>query len=148
MRRKNFPGLVFALIPGIALSASLALGQTQTEASPAMGAPKYDRKAEVTVDGTVEQVIGRITPRALTGIHLVLRTEKESLDVYLGPWWFLRANGFKVTDGDELRITGSKVRIDGAETLLARVMKLRDKRLVLRSKRGSPKWSSNGKKLY
>ena len=140
MSTRKVSVLALALIQGMALSAFVALGQSQTQTYPSRTELKYDRKAEMTVDGTIEKVFERKTPGSLAGTHLTLKAEKGKLDVYVGPQWFLSANGISVTNGNEVQITGSRVSTDAGDILLAREIHVGREHLTLRSKRGSPKW--------
>lgn len=146
-RRRPF---IWALawISRVVMGVSLVLGQAQTQTHPSSQGPGYDRRAEVTVEGTVEAMIERTTSKGLAGLFLELRAEKESLDVYVGPQWFLSANGIRIAVGDRVQITGAKSNDSGEEVILAREIQHEENRLVLRDKRGAPKWSARGGLSY
>jgi hypothetical protein len=103
--------------------------------------PKYDPASEVTVQGTVEEVTEHTGPMGWTGTHLALKTEKETLEVHLGPSAFLAEKEFAFAMGDPVEVTGSKVKLEGADVLLARTIKKGDKTLTLRNAAGIPMWS-------
>lgn len=127
--------LLFLAGPPVAF-AQAGMGQGRP------GARYYNPSTEVTVKGTVEQVrevTGR--RRGWNGTHLTLRTAKETFDVHLGPSSFLAEKGFKFAKGDQIEVTGSKVKYNGAEALIARQVKKEGKTLVLRDARGIPEWS-------
>jgi hypothetical protein len=79
-----------------------------------------------------------------SGTHLTLKTEAETLDVHVGPSWFLTQNQFSFAKGDQVEVTGSKVKVGTADTLLAREVKKEGKALVLRNPQGIPQWSRRG----
>ncbi len=116
------------------------LPHAQSQAPPAK-APMYDSATEVTVQGTVEAVNQLTGRRGAAGTHLELKTEKETLDVHAGPSWFLTKNGITFAKGDQIEVTGSKVKFGTADTLLAREIAMGDKKVVLRNERGFPLWS-------
>ena len=53
----------------------------------------------------------------------MLKTGKETYDVRLGPSKFLDENQFAVAKGDQLQVTGWKVKIRDAEVILAHEVK-------------------------
>lgn len=102
--------------------------------------PKYDPKTEVSIRGVIQEVgthYGRRgTPR--TEIYI---TERTGLVVAnLGPSSFLEENKFKLSRGDTVNVTGSKVKTGAGERILARRVEMRGHILELRSPDGSPKW--------
>ncbi len=103
--------------------------------------PKYDPATEVTFQGTVEEVKEDTGPMGWTGTHLALKTEKETLEVHLGPSAFLAEKGFTFAPGDEIEVTGSGIKCEGEEALLARTVKKGEKSLTLRNAQGIPQWS-------
>jgi hypothetical protein len=106
----------------------------------------YDPKAEVTVQGTVDKVeqmsdlsmSGMNMPGA--GLHLLLKTDKETLDVHLGPAAFVEKT-MKFKEGDAIQVVGAKVTIMGKPALIAREVKKGDETLKLRDAQGKPLWS-------
>ena len=103
--------------------------------------PKYNPSTEVTVKGTVDEVRKVTGPMGWAGTHLTLKTENETLDVHLGPASFLAEKKFKFAKGDQIEVTGSKIRYAGADALLAREVKKGDEILTLRNAQGIPQWS-------
>ena len=75
------------------------------------------------------------------GVHLTLTTKDGSKDVHLGPSTYLAEKKFTMHKGDTLEITGSLVKMGGAEAVIAREVKKGSETLVLRDKNGKPLWS-------
>jgi hypothetical protein len=125
--------------------AVLALGAASTLAQRGMGqgaGRMYDPATETTVKGTVEEVKQISGARGGPGgTHLILKTDKETLEVHLGPTAFLEKEKFTFAKGDQIEVTGSKVKIGAADALLAREVKKGDKTLTLRNAQGVPAWS-------
>jgi len=67
-----------------------------------------------------------------------VKTDEETPDVHLGASGFLARQKFEFARGDEVEITRSKVKVQGADALLARGVKKADKTLTLRDARGIP----------
>ncbi|MDR5729202.1 MAG: DNA-binding protein [Terriglobia bacterium] len=101
----------------------------------------YDPTTETTVSGIVEEVQNVSGTRGWHGIHLQLKTADEVLDVHIGPSWFLAQKKFEISKGDQVEVTGSKLRLDNVDTLIARTIKKGDSQLTLRNEQGIPAWS-------
>lgn len=107
--------------------------------------PMYDTHSEVTLTGTVENVQTMAGPgrggQGTGGTHLILKTAAESLEVHLGPTWFLTERNVSVAKNDALEITGSKITLDDKPVLLARQIKKGEQTVALRDESGRPLWS-------
>ena len=108
---------------------------------PRKAAPVYDPSTVVTVQGTVEAVKQITGPRGWAGTHLTLKTESGTVDVHVGPSWFLKQKDLSFAKGDQIEVTGSKVKFENAEALLAREIKKGEKTITLRNAQGIPVWS-------
>jgi len=126
------------IIPALALLCPLPLAaQKAQEASP----PKYDVHTESKMRGTVEEV--KLPPKGSEKevAHLLLKTETDTVDVYLCPKSFLDDMGVSFSKGDEISLTGSKVKQGDADLVLAREVVKGTDTLVLRDEKGNPIWS-------
>jgi DNA/RNA endonuclease YhcR with UshA esterase domain len=101
----------------------------------------YDPKTEITIQGSVEKV-DRLTSEAMPGmgIHLVLKSGKETIEIHLGPASFVeKTMTFK--EGNTIEVIGSKVTMMGKTVVVAREIKKENKVLKLRDEKGVPLWS-------
>jgi hypothetical protein len=134
--------LILAAVAAVTISASVLYAQM------GMGrrgrAPIYNPSTETTVKGTVEEVRNVTGRRGWGGTHLTLKTGDKSMDVHVGPAWFISKNKFTFAKGDEVEVIGSKVAYQGADALVAREIKKGDKTLTLRNADGFPVWSRRG----
>jgi hypothetical protein len=139
MKRISFPGILLIAIAISTLSIASALAQS----GMGQGAGRmYNPATETTVKGAVEEVRQVSGPRGGPGgTHLILKTDKETLEVRLGPTTFLEKEKFTFARGDQIEVTGSKVKIGGADALIAREVKKDGKTLTLRDAQGVPAWS-------
>jgi hypothetical protein len=76
------------------------------------------------------------------GVHLAVKTEKETLDVHLGPSWYLENQDVKLAPKDQVEVKGSRVTVAGKPALIAAEVKKGDSVLVLRDEKGFPAWSA------
>jgi len=95
-----------------------------------------------TVSGVVESV-NKITPTKgmYSGIHLVLKTDKETIAVHLGPEWYIERQDVKLEKGDKIEVKGSRITFDGKPAIIAAEIKKGDSVLVLRDSAGVPAWA-------
>jgi hypothetical protein len=93
------------------------------------------------VNGTVEEVWQVGPYGGGPGTHIILRTEKEDLEVHLGPTAFVTLSGFAFAEGDQIEVVGSRLKFVHPDVLLAREVQKEGQTLVLRDANGIPKWS-------
>lgn len=121
-----------------ALMALPALAQMHRRA-----APMYNTATEVTLKGSVEAVNQVQGPRGWGGTHLSLKTDKETIDVHVGPSWFLTQNKMSFAKGDRVEVTGSRVKFGDQDALIARQIRRGGETFILRDKLGFPAWSAH-----
>jgi len=129
----------FSVLPvflTLLLVASLVAQKT-----PKPSPPKYDLQTEVKIKGTIEDV--KLPPKGSEKeiVHLLVKNGTESADVYLCPKSFFDDMGMDFSKGDEITLTGSKVKQGEAEFVLAREVVKENNTFVLRDAKGAPVWN-------
>lgn len=108
---KSRKSAIIALaISGLALLAALpawaqGLGQQGR-------ARHYNPATEMRETGTVEDVREVSGSRGWAGTHILLKTDKEDLDVHLGPTAYLAESGFTFAKGDRIEVMNGGAIID------------------------------------
>jgi hypothetical protein len=102
----------------------------------------YNSATVETISGVVESV-DKITPMngMYSGIHLVLKTDKETIAIHLGPEWYIERQDVKLEKGDKIEVKGSRITFDGKPAIIAAEIKKGDSVLVLRDSAGVPAWA-------
>ena len=102
----------------------------------------YNPKTVETISGEVVSV-DKITPmKGMSyGIHLTLKTEKETISVHLGPGWFIERQDIKIEPKDKIEVTGSRITFEGKPAIIAAEVKKGDEILKLRDENGIPVWA-------
>ena len=118
--------------------AAAASGNAQRGPMGPMIMRDYDVKTETTIAGIVEKVL-QVKGIHMRGIHLLLKTEKETVEVHLGPADFVEKT-MKFEEGDTIQIIGAAVTMMGRPIVIAREVKKGDKVLKLRDEDGMPLW--------
>jgi len=71
----------------------------------------------------------------------MVKSETDSVDVYLCPKSFFDDMGMSFSKGDEVTLTGSKVKHGEADLVLARELVKWNDTFVLRDEKGNPVWN-------
>lgn len=122
----------------LALAALAAAGLAAT-VSAQSSLPKYDLATETKMKGTIQEL--KLPEKgAKEAARLTLKSGDATFDVYLCPKSFLDDMGSNLAKGDEVNLTGSKVKQDGADLILAREVSKGSDTLVLRDDKGKPVW--------
>ena len=102
----------------------------------------YDPKTVEKISGIVERV-DMITPlKGMSrGVHLLVKIDKETAEVHLGPVWYLENQDVKIMPKDKVEVRGSKIMFFGKPVIIAAEVKKGDEVLKLRDANGSPAWS-------
>lgn len=134
--------ILTALVIGGLVAASPALAQAPPAKAPAKTpakAPEYDPKAEVTIEGVVEDFHESKTRGDHPGLHLIVKTETETIEVHACPVRFMKELEFAIEKGDTLKVVGS--RPDPAGVVVAREVTKGQTSLILRDNDGTPVWA-------
>jgi hypothetical protein len=102
----------------------------------------YDPKTVETISGEVEKVEA-ITPRKgmIYGVHMKVKTDKETISVHLGPSWYIENQDVKIEPKDKVEVKGSRITFGGKPALIAAEVKKGNEVLKLRDESGLPVWS-------
>lgn len=120
------------------LSALPALSQKTAPADHSV--PKYDLQTETKAKGIVDEinVLAWGTRKDFT--ELIVKTGDDKIHVYLSPKPFQDEMGISFSKGDEIAVTGSKVKIEASEVILARSLVKGSDTLLFRDPKGNPVW--------
>jgi len=147
MNRKSIIGLVVTVSLLLAAPAAIAQSWKGWRGSGGWGMGSqynrmYNPATVETITGVVES-IEKATPRKgmYYGIHLTVKTDKETIAVDLGPGWYVERLDTRIEKGDAVEVKGSRITISGKPALIAAEVKKGDNVLVLRDNAGVPAWA-------
>jgi hypothetical protein len=102
----------------------------------------YNSQSMETISGEVASV-DTITPikGMSSGVHLMGKTDKETISVHLGPAWYIQRQDMKIVPGDKVEIAGSRISFQGQPAIIAAEVKKGTEILKLRDENGFPVWS-------
>lgn len=102
----------------------------------------YDPKSVENLTGEVTSVEQMISLRGMSyGIQLMLKTDKETIPVHLGPGWFIENQDVKIESKDKVQVEGSRITFDGKPAIIAVEVTKGAEVLKLRDENGFPMWS-------
>jgi len=102
----------------------------------------YNPQTVETISGEVVAV-DRITPMKgmVYGVHLTVKTERETISVHLGPGWYIENQDVKILPKDKIEVKGSRITFEGKPAIIAATATKGDDVIELRDARGFPAWS-------
>jgi len=109
------------------------------KASSPPTAPKYDLQTEVKIKGVVLEL--KTAEKTKDLLHMMVKSGEETIDVSLCPKSYLDEMGTTFAKGDEIALTGSKVKVDEANLVLAREVNKGEEMLMLRDGKGVTVWN-------
>ncbi len=104
----------------------------------------YNPKTVETITGEVVSVTKMTPMKGMTaGLHLMLKTDKETVSVHLGPWWYLEKQAVKLEPKDTIEVKGSRITLNEKSAIIAAEVKKGAEVLRLRDETGLPVWSAS-----
>ena len=100
----------------------------------------YDFQTTETLKGEIVSLDSFSSRRGFPGTHLMVQTDKETIEVHLAPSWFLAEQEFDLISQDKITVIGSRINVDGQDAIIAREIIKGDRTLVLRDGDGFPIW--------
>jgi hypothetical protein len=134
----------------IVSTLALAASFQAFAASPAVSTanePAYNLATTTQVAGIVTSVRQVPSGSPLAGTHLTLKSKNAVVDVYLGPSDFLRFLKVSFPVGDEISVTGSKVKLDNADVILSQRVDDGSELITLRDSTGNGDWQHWGQEI-
>ena len=129
---------LFRLPLFLVLCLSPALSQ---RAQPDDGTlPKYDLHTETKTKGVVDEV--KLLPLGTRKdfTELIIKSGDDKVHIYVCPKPFQEEIGISFSKGDEIAVTGSKVKQETLDVILARELVKGTDTLLFREDKGKPVW--------
>ena len=102
----------------------------------------YDAKTVETISGEVVSVAEMTPTKGMgRGVHLTLKTDKETIDVHVGPVWYIEHQDTKIAPQDKIEVKGSRITYQGKPAIIAAEIHKGDEVLMLRDANGIPMWA-------
>lgn len=72
------------------------------------------------------------------GVHRMVKTDKETVSVHLGPSWYIENQDVGIAGTDKIAVKGSRITLEGKPAIIAAEVKKGDEVLMLRDASGIP----------
>jgi hypothetical protein len=102
--------------------------------------PKYDLQTEAKTDGVIDEVNQLSVGTRKDFTELIIKSGADKLHIYVCPKPFQDEIGVSFAKGDRIAVTGSKVKQEASEVILAREMVKGTDTLMFRDNKGNPVW--------
>ena len=106
--------------------------------------PKYDLHTETKIKGVIDEVnlLSIETRKDFTELIITLTSGDDKAHIYLCPKPFQEEMGMSFTKGDQIAVTGSKVKQEALDVILVRELVKGTDTLMFRDDKGKPVWDS------
>jgi hypothetical protein len=104
--------------------------------------PKYDLQAEMKTKGVIDEVNVLSVGTRKDFTELIIKNGDDKIHIYLCPKPFEEEMGISFSKGDQIAVTGSKVKHNAADVILARELVKGQDTLVFRDAKGAPVWDA------
>ena len=127
-------------LPLLPLFLTPALAQ-KANPDDAIVLPKYDSHTETKSKGVVDEIkeLTLTNKREIT--ELMVKSGSDTLRVFVSPKSFQDDMGVTFSKGDEISLTGSKVKLEDADVILGKEIVKGNDTLLLRDDKGDPVWT-------
>lgn len=134
--RNATKALFISLLMLLCAIPALAQKVEQKDGSP----PKYDLHTETKTKGVVDEVnlLSFGTRKDFT--ELIVKSGDDKVHIYVCPKPFQEEMGITFIKGDEIAVTGSKVKQDASDIILVRELIKGTDTLMFRDDKGNPVW--------
>lgn len=102
---------------------------------------KYDSQTETKTKGTIDEIKVITVGARNDYTAVIVRNGDNRVEVYLSPKPFQDEMGINFNKGDEIAVTGSKVKLQDADVILAREVVKGNDTLLFRDPKGMPIWN-------
>jgi hypothetical protein len=102
--------------------------------------PKYDLQTEAKTDGVVDEINQLSVGTRKDFTELIIKSGADKLHIYVSPKPFQEEIGVSFAKGDHVTVTGSKVKQETSEVILARELVKGTDTLMFRDSKGNPVW--------
>lgn len=102
----------------------------------------YNPATVESIAGTVKAIDKVMPMKGMnSGIHVMVKTDNETISVHLGPEWYIERQDVQLEKGDKIEVKGSRVTFADKPAMIAAEVKKGDNTLVLRDGSGIPAWA-------
>jgi hypothetical protein len=99
-------------------------------------APRYDVSKEVTLKGTIQNVVMRPVAGSIIGAHLMVATAQGAVDAHVGNLIFSGKDGVSFSPGQSVKLTGIMTIFNQKSVFLVRTIETGSSTITVRNDHG------------
>lgn len=133
----------FLLRLSIVISVPLFCGSPLMAQKPSQDTAivlKYDLHTETKTKGIVDEIEVLPAGSKKDLRELIIKSGEDKIHIYVCPQPFEQEMGISFSKGDEIAITGSKIKQENSDVILVRELVKGTDTLVFRDSKGNPVW--------
>jgi hypothetical protein len=131
-------GVLFRTLLFLLLCANPMLSQRAQQEENSL--PKYDLQTETKIKGVIDEVNLLSVGARKDFTELIIKNGDDKTHIYLCPKPFQEEMGISFSKGDQIAVTGSKVKQGASDVILARELVKGTDTLSFRDDKGKPVW--------
>jgi hypothetical protein len=133
--------LFLSLIPLLLLlCVSPGLSQKPQQENPSL--PNYDVHTETKIKGLIDEVNLLSVGTRKDFTEVIIKNGDDKAHIYLCPKPYQEEMGISFSKGDQIAVTGSKVKQEASDVILARELVKGTDTLLFRDDKGKPVWDA------
>ncbi len=129
---------LFAALCVLALVSLIPLTPLEAATGTRNDGLRYDISKEITLHGTVSDVLKKPAKGMIMGSHLLIQTGVGPLDASLGRFGLQGRGALSVGAGKQVEVTGVMKTINGKQVFLARTVTVDGHAYTMRNEHGIP----------
>ncbi|MFZ0634722.1 MAG: hypothetical protein WA755_01220 [Candidatus Acidiferrales bacterium] len=133
---KIFKGAALTALLAVLPLAAMTPAQAAVTPRRAPVAPKYDASREVTLTGTVINVVAKASPGLPTGARMLLATAHGDVYAHLGDFALKGPNSLSLTSGQSVKVVGVMISVKSKQVFLVRTILSGDRSYTIRNSHG------------
>jgi hypothetical protein len=122
------------------LCASPGLSQKPQPENPSL--PNYDVHTETKIKGLIDEVNLLSVGTRKDFTEVIIKNGDDKAHIYLCPKPYQEEMGISFSKGDQIAVTGSKVKQEASDVILARELVKGTDTLLFRDDKGKPVWDA------
>jgi|SRR5271170_1054996 len=136
--RKLLVALCFLAVVAVSALAAPLYADHSPAFKRTVIAPRYDPAKEVTMAGTIHEVVTKPDPCSILGAHLMVSTAAGIIDAQIGSFVLRGPQAFSPVAGQFINLVGVMATINHRKVFLTRTIKTENRTIEIRTARGFP----------
>jgi hypothetical protein len=99
-------------------------------------APRYEISKEVTIEGTIQDLVRKPAAGSIFGTHLLVSTSKGTIDAHIGDFVLRGSNKYTPAVGQRVSLVGVMATVNHKNVFLTRTIETGNRTVEVRTTRG------------